>query len=126
MTEMTFGWAAADPDAAATLLDAVMRWANIETGFQRGLVLFGLGAQVLFVLRWVIQWIATERVGESHIPVVFWWVSLLGATLLVVYFVLRGDPVGILGQSVGWLVYARNLHLLRKKRMKEGPRPTER
>ena len=56
-----------------------------------------------------------ERRGKSHIPEFFWWLSLSGATLLLVYFTLRGEPVGMLGQSVGWLVYSRNLYLFRAK-----------
>lgn len=124
MTELFVAWAAADaavdPGAAGSLLDSLLRWAKIETGWQAGLVVFGFVAQGLFFLRWVIQWIATERRGESHVPVLFWWVSLVGASLLFVYFALRAEPVGMLGQSIGWLVYARNLHLLRKKPLPPG------
>ncbi|MBT8487019.1 MAG: hypothetical protein HKO59_11700 [Phycisphaerales bacterium] len=68
---------------------------------------------MLFFARWLVQWVATERRGVSHVPEQFWWLSLAGATLLLVYFTLRGELVGMLGQSVGWFVYARNLMLIR-------------
>jgi len=118
MNDLLVAWAAADAGAADSLLDAALRWAKIDTGWELGLVVFGLVAQALFFLRWVIQWIATERRGESHVPVLFWWVSLVGASLLFVYFAFRREPVGMLGQSIGWVVYMRNLHLLRKKRIR--------
>jgi lipid-A-disaccharide synthase-like uncharacterized protein len=96
--------------------DALKTWAKAETGWQLALVGFGVIAQGLFLCRWIVQWIATERRGESHVPVGFWWLSLAGATLLFVYFVLRGEPVGVIGQSIGWTVYSRNLYLIHKRR----------
>jgi lipid-A-disaccharide synthase-like uncharacterized protein len=98
------------------MIDAVLEWANVATGWELALVGFGVVAQFLFFGRWLVQWVATERRGESHMPEMFWWMSLLGATLLFVYFVLRGEPVGVLGQSVGWIVYIRNLYLIRRRR----------
>ena len=93
----------------------LMAWANVETTWELGVLGFGVVAQAIFFCRWIIQWIASERRGKSHIPEFFWWLSLSGATLLLVYFTLRGEPVGMLGQSVGWLVYSRNLYLIRAK-----------
>ena len=60
----------------------------------------------------LIQWLASERERRSVVPVVFWWMSLGGATMLMVYFVWRKDIVGILGQSLGWFIYARNLSFI--------------
>lgn len=74
----------------------------------------GLGGQALFMLRMLLQWYASERQQRSVIPVGFWWGSLAGGILLFTYFCWRKDAVGILGQSTGIFVYARNLVLIRR------------
>jgi lipid-A-disaccharide synthase-like uncharacterized protein len=101
-------------EEAHGLLQGLLDWAKVDTGWELGLIVFGLFAQSLFFGRWLVQWIATERRGMSHVPELFWWMSLFGATLLFVYFLLRGEPVGLIGQSIGWTVYCRNLHLIHK------------
>lgn len=73
------------------------------------LALFGLAAQGIFMSRMMVQWIATERARQSVVPVVFWWLSLAGAVMLLIYGVLDRDIVIILAQSFGFIVYARNL-----------------
>lgn len=100
--------------ASETWLDAFMRWAKADEPWQIWLFVFGFIAQVLFFCRWLVQWVASERRGASHMPLLFWWFSLTGATMLLIYFIFRHDPIGILGQSVGWTVYARNLWLIRR------------
>lgn len=77
-------------------------------------VALGLFGQALFTLRMVLQWWASERRRRSIVPVGFWWSSLAGGILLLVYFVWRKDVVGILGQSTGIFVYARNLVLIHR------------
>ena len=72
-------------------------------------VVFGLGGQGVFTARMVIQWQASEKARASIVPPAFWWLSLLGASMLMVYFVWRKDIVGFLGQSTGWIIYIRNL-----------------
>ncbi len=72
----------------------------------------GLLGQVLFTGRMVVQWLASEREKRSVVPVAFWWMSLGGASMLIVYFVWRVDIVGILGQCTGWFIYVRNLWLI--------------
>lgn len=101
---------AAEPSA----MDAFLDWARIEGTWGMAIVIFGLVAQLTFFLRWVVQWIASERRGESHVPAAFWWLSLAGASMLLLYFIMRRDPIGILGQGFGWLIYTRNLALLRR------------
>lgn len=76
----------------------------------------GFGGQALFMARFVIQWFASERQRKSVIPVSFWYFSILGALVLLVYAVHRRDPVFIAGQSLGVLIYLRNLHLIRLER----------
>ena len=72
----------------------------------------GFSAQVLFSMRFIVQWIASERSGKSVIPVIFWYLSIAGSTLLLIYAIYRRDPVFILGQSAGIFIYSRNLYLI--------------
>lgn len=85
--------------------------ADIETG----LLVLGLVGQGVFASRFLVQWIVSERRQESVIPVAFWYLSLGGAVLLFTYAWLRGDPVFMLGQATGSIVYVRNLILIRRK-----------
>jgi lipid-A-disaccharide synthase-like uncharacterized protein len=77
------------------------------------LAVFGLAAQAVFMSRFLVQWISSERAKKSVVPVAFWWLSISGAAMLLLYGVLRQDIVIILGQSFGFLVYARNLWFIR-------------
>jgi len=83
-----------------------------------GIVWVGLGllGQLVFTGRMLVQWIASEKSKKSVIPVAFWWMSLVGAVMLVTYFVWRRDIVGIVGQATGLFIYARNLVLIRRSR----------
>ena len=101
---------------ALTLGERIMRWAKVNETWELYWVGFGLIAQTTFFMRWLVQWAASERKAESHMPDIFWWLSLVGASMMLVYFIGRGEPVGALGQSIGWAVYGRNLYLIRKKR----------
>ena len=78
------------------------------------LEVFGIAAQTLFAARFLVQWIASERKRESHVPVLFWWLSLVGGVLMTVYGILRGLPVIIYGQAPGLVVYVRNLMLVHR------------
>ncbi len=75
-------------------------------------ILVGLGGQVLFMMRFLVQWIVSEKARRSVIPVAFWWLSIGGAAILLAYAIYRADPVFILGQSLGFFNYARNLWLI--------------
>jgi lipid-A-disaccharide synthase-like uncharacterized protein len=80
-------------------------------------LVLGFVAQALFSARFILQWIASERAGKSVMPVVFWYLSISGSVLLLAYAIHRQDPVFILGQSAGLIVYFRNLYLIgREKR----------
>lgn len=72
----------------------------------------GFSAQIMFSMRFFVQWIASERAGKSVIPVIFWYLSIVGSSLLLLYAIHRRDPVFILGQSAGIFVYSRNLYLI--------------
>ena len=79
-------------------------------------VVFGFAAQLMFTARFLLQWIASERAKDSVMPVAFWYFSLAGGMMLLSYAVYRADPVFILGQSLGVVIYARNLWLIHAKR----------
>ncbi|HET8578566.1 MAG TPA: lipid-A-disaccharide synthase N-terminal domain-containing protein [Methylomirabilota bacterium] len=75
----------------------------------------GFLGQAFFSMRFLVQWIASERKKESIIPVSFWFFSIGGGLALLIYAIYRLDPVFILGQGAGLLVYCRNLYLIRRK-----------
>jgi lipid-A-disaccharide synthase-like uncharacterized protein len=79
-------------------------------------VVLGLVAQAMFTMRFVVQWIASERQGKSVIPIAFWFFSIGGGVLLLGYALYRKDLVFILGQAFGVFVYLRNLYLVLKER----------
>jgi lipid-A-disaccharide synthase-like uncharacterized protein len=79
-------------------------------------VLLGYAGQALFSMRFIIQWLASERVGRSVIPVAFWFFSIGGGILLFVYALYIRDPVFILGQGFGLFVYLRNLYFVFRER----------
>ena len=72
-------------------------------------VVLGFVAQAMFMMRFVVQWVASERAGRSIIPIAFWFFSVAGGTLLLTYAIVRKDPVFIAGQSLGLVIYFRNL-----------------
>ena len=75
----------------------------------------GFLGQAFFSMRFLVQWIASEKKRESVIPVSFWFFSIGGGLTLLIYAVYRHDPVFILGQTAGLFVYLRNLYLIRRK-----------
>lgn len=79
-------------------------------------ILFGFIAQAMFFMRFLVQWIASERARRSVVPVAFWFFSVAGGTLLLVYAIYRRDPVFIAGQSTGLIIYVRNLWLIYRAR----------
>lgn len=81
-------------------------------------VWIGIGflGQALFSARFIIQWLASERSRRSVVPLAFWWFSLAGGATLLSYALWRGDPVFVLGQGLGLVVYLRNLMLIRQHR----------
>jgi lipid-A-disaccharide synthase-like uncharacterized protein len=81
----------------------------------------GFVAQGLFASRFFVQWIASEKAKSSVVPVSFWYLSLVGSLMLLGYAIHKRDPVFILGQSTGFLIYVRNLFLIRGSQA--GPRP---
>lgn len=79
-------------------------------------VCIGFIGQGMFFMRFFVQWLASEKVKKSIIPDAFWYFSMSGGLVLFCYALFREDPVFIIGQGSGLLIYARNLYFLRKSR----------
>ncbi len=72
----------------------------------------GLLGQFLFSMRFIIQWLASEKIKRSVVPTVFWYFSLSGGIVLFIYAIYRRDPVFILGQGAGIFIYLRNIYFI--------------
>jgi lipid-A-disaccharide synthase-like uncharacterized protein len=81
-----------------------------------GWLVTGFLGQALFTTRFAVQWIQSERLRRSVTPVAFWYFSLLGGITLLTYAVHQRDPVFIVGQAFGIVVYSRNLLLIARER----------
>ena len=79
-------------------------------------LIVGFTGQALFSFRFLAQWLQSERLRRSVVPVAFWYFSLLGGMTLLAYAIHRRDPVFIVGQATGIFIYARNLQLIRQER----------
>ena len=86
-------------------------WASISVTEMVWLTL-GILAQLMFTLRFVVQWIASERAGRSVMPEMFWYFSFIGGAMLLIYAIYRMDPVFIVGQASGLFVYSRNIYFI--------------
>ena len=75
-------------------------------------LLIGVVGQGLFFMRFFVQWVASERRGESVIPIAFWYFSLSGGVVLLAYALWRRDPIFIMGQATGIVIYCRNLYFV--------------
>jgi lipid-A-disaccharide synthase-like uncharacterized protein len=91
----------------------------------------GFAAQAMFMMRFIIQWLASEKAQASVVPEAFWYWSVAGGAMLLIYALYRMDPVFVFGQATGLFIYARNLHFIRRNRregqalMREGLKPAE-
>lgn len=92
---------------------------NLNFNMDTGLLVMGFIAQGLFSARFLVQWIASERAGKSVVPLAFWLFSMGGGGLLLVYAILRKDPVFIVGQASGLIIYSRNLILIHRDRKRQ-------
>lgn len=79
-------------------------------------IIFGFLGQFLFFMRFLVQWVVSEKRGESIIPTAFWYLSIIGSIIVLSYAIHKLDPVFIVGQSVASVVYVRNLMLIYKKK----------
>jgi lipid-A-disaccharide synthase-like uncharacterized protein len=87
--------------------------------WMNGWVLFGFFGQAIFASRFIFQWIASEKKQESFVPLSFWYLSIAGGIVLLVYALYKQDPVFAVGQASGLIVYVRNLMLIAKKKERD-------
>jgi len=78
------------------------------------LLFLGVFSQLLFTFRFVYQWVVSEKKKVSTLPIFFWMISILGASLILIYAILRKDPILFMGQIFGLVVYIRNLMILKR------------
>ena len=93
----------------------MINYFNALSNYELFFLIIGFAGQGLFASRFIVQWIYSERKGESSIPIIFWYLSIFGGFGLLTYAIFRQDPVIILGQSFGIIIYLRNLILIYKK-----------
>jgi lipid-A-disaccharide synthase-like uncharacterized protein len=83
---------------------------------------FGLVAQLFFTARFLVQWISSERAGKSIVPMAFWFFSMGGGLMTLVYGIVKREPVIIVGQALATIIYVRNIMLIVKNRGKASER----
>ena len=99
--------------------ETLFPWLGVESWTEFWWVAFGLFGQLLFAGRFIIQWIVSEKEKRSVVPVAFWYFSIAGAVVLFTYACYRKDPVFILGQSLGIIIYVRNLWLIHAEQRRD-------
>ena len=104
-----------------SLIEAASAYVNALGTRDMLWIAIGFAGQFLFMMRFLWQWIQSERQRRSIIPIAFWYFSLAGGMTLFAYAVHRRDPVFITGQSLGLLVYARNLLLIGREKRASAP-----
>ncbi|MGJ4900080.1 lipid-A-disaccharide synthase N-terminal domain-containing protein [Bradyrhizobium sp. HKCCYLRH2060] len=82
-------------------------------------LVFGLAAQLAFAARFLVQWIASERAGKSVVPIAFWFFSIGGGLMTLIYGLVKREPVIIFGQLLSNIIYVRNVMLIFKNRQRE-------
>ena len=96
-------------------------WLGVDDWTEFVWICVGLGGQLLFSARFLLQWLASEKARKSVMPTAFWWFSIGGGLTLLAYAIYRADPVFILGQSMGVFIYARNLWLIHDEKRRAPP-----
>ncbi len=101
------------------MIDTLFSWLKVTNWAEFWWVAFGLFGQLMFMGRFLVQWVASERERKSVVPVAFWYFSIGGGAILFAYACYRADPVFILGQSLGLLIYSRNLYLIHAEKRRK-------
>ena len=96
----------------AALIDGFVAWYDSLSANELAWIVIGFVAQFMFMMRFVMQWIYSERARRSIVPEVFWYFSLAGGGMLLAYAIHRADPVFIAGQSLGLFIYSRNIYFI--------------
>jgi len=87
-------------------------WWNQITGIELTWLIIGFAGQTMFMMRFVFQWIYSERAKRSVVPEIFWYCSIAGGLTLLTYAIYRADPVIIAGQATGVSIYSRNIYFI--------------
>jgi lipid-A-disaccharide synthase-like uncharacterized protein len=96
-------------------MHSVMTMMGVDSTADAIWVMVGLFGQLMFTGRFIVQWFASERAGRSVVPVAFWYFSIAGSLIVLAYGIHKFDPVIILGQLPGSVIYSRNLWLIHKE-----------
>ncbi len=96
----------------ASLLEGLQAWYDSLSATELAWIAVGFVAQFMFMMRFVMQWIYSERARRSIVPEVFWYFSMAGGGMLLAYAIHRADPVFIAGQALGLLIYSRNIYFI--------------
>lgn len=103
----------------ATFISKLATWWSNTPDTEKLWLAIGFAAQLMFSMRFIVQWIASERAKQSIVPETFWYFSCAGGLMLFAYAIYRTDPVFIFGQGAGLFIYARNIHLIWRTRHRE-------
>ena len=94
------------------MLDALNQWWAQTSLTELVWLGVGFGAQLMFSMRFIVQWIVSEKARVSIVPETFWYFSFIGGAMLLIYAIYRADPVFILGQGLGLIIYSRNIYFI--------------
>lgn len=92
----------------------LMQILGVDTPADAAWLIVGVTGQLMFTARFLVQWLASERAGRSVVPVMFWWFSIAGSVIVLAYGIHKLEPVIIIGQLPGTVIYSRNLWLIRR------------
>ena len=101
------------------MLSGFIAWYDSLSGRELFWIILGFCAQFMFMMRFVMQWIYSERVRRSVVPEVFWYFSVAGGITLLAYAIHRADPVFIAGQALGLIIYARNIYFIWQEKLSD-------
>lgn len=111
-------------DLISTVVGKLASWWITTPTAEKLWLALGFSAQLMFAMRFIVQWIASERARRSIVPEHFWYFSGAGGALLFAYAIYRLDPVFMLGQGLGLLIYARNIQMIWRVRGEAALEPT--
>ncbi len=94
----------------------LVQWWAATPSVEKWWLVIGFTAELMFVMRFIVQWVASEWAKKSVVPDAFWFFSVLGGSMLLAYAIYRVDPVFIVGQGGGLVDYLRNIYLIKKHR----------
>jgi lipid-A-disaccharide synthase-like uncharacterized protein len=110
-------------DMLANAAAQLGQWWVSTSATEKTWLAVGFLAQLMFSMRFIVQWIASERARRSIVPETFWYFSMVGGAMLFAYAIYRLDPVFMLGQGMGLIIYGRNIYFIRTHHRNEARAP---